>query len=181
MLIAESRVPVTLSADGCRVISGEWHGPYTARTVTHPGNLDIDHLAPLKEAHRSGAAAWGFMTGAELKAHRVGAKLSRRALAEKAGVHMDTVRYWEGKPEIGPRRWAPQRLAETLGLEEIRAYKRAWVRGGGVLCAVQTMPKPTPQPFPALAKPKRKRRVVCGAKTRKGIPCRAKSKPGAAE
>jgi len=44
--------------DARRFISGKWHDPYTGRVFTGPGDLDIDHMVPLKEAHRSGAAAW---------------------------------------------------------------------------------------------------------------------------
>jgi len=58
VLIAESRVAVTLDNRGCRVISGRWHDPYTGRVFTDPRKLDIDHLVPLKEAHDSGAALW---------------------------------------------------------------------------------------------------------------------------
>ena len=58
VLIAESRVPVTLGPRGCRVIAGQWHDPYTGRVFTNPHRLDIDHVVPLREAHDSGAASW---------------------------------------------------------------------------------------------------------------------------
>jgi len=58
VLITESHVAVTLDNRGCRVISGQWHDPYTGRVFTDPRKLDIDHLVPLKEAHDSGAASW---------------------------------------------------------------------------------------------------------------------------
>lgn len=58
VLIRDSVVPVRLSPDGCRVESGRWIDPYTGATVTHPSDLDIDHLVPLAEAHRSGADTW---------------------------------------------------------------------------------------------------------------------------
>jgi len=51
-------VAVTLGPGKCRVIAGQWHDPYTGRVFTDPGDLDIDHLVPLKEAHDSGAAPW---------------------------------------------------------------------------------------------------------------------------
>ena len=60
VLIAESTVAVTFqSPDQCRVSSGRWQGPYTGELVTDPGDLDIDHMVPLANAHRSGAWAWG--------------------------------------------------------------------------------------------------------------------------
>ena len=58
VLIAESTVPVTLDAKGCRVVSGRWHDPYTGRVFTDPRRLDIDHFIPLAEVHRSGGHAW---------------------------------------------------------------------------------------------------------------------------
>ena len=58
-LIAESTVPVTFETDKqCRVATGLWTGPYTATIVEDPGKLDIDHMVPLANAHRSGAWEW---------------------------------------------------------------------------------------------------------------------------
>ena len=59
VLIAESSVAVTfVPGDECRVAEGSWTGPYTEEPVTDPADLDIDHLVPLENAHRSGAWAW---------------------------------------------------------------------------------------------------------------------------
>ena len=59
VLIAESSVEVTYeSGDECRVATGSWLGPYTGKTVSSPSELDIDHLVPLGNAHRSGAWIW---------------------------------------------------------------------------------------------------------------------------
>jgi hypothetical protein len=58
VLIEESLIPVTMSANGCSVARGLWHDPYTDFTFTDPADLDIDHMVPLKEAHVSGAAYW---------------------------------------------------------------------------------------------------------------------------
>ena len=58
-LIAESTVPVTFKSDEqCRVVTGRWVGPYTGTEVDEPGKLDIDHMVPLVNAHRSGGWAW---------------------------------------------------------------------------------------------------------------------------
>ena len=43
---------------GCRVVSGRWLEPYSGQIFTNPGDLDIDHMVPLAEAHRSGADTW---------------------------------------------------------------------------------------------------------------------------
>lgn len=58
-LIAESETPVTYTDDDrCRVSAGSWAGPYTGEVFTDPGDLDIDHMVPLANAHRSGGWAW---------------------------------------------------------------------------------------------------------------------------
>ena len=35
-----------------------WWGPYTGKIFTDAGDLDIDHMVPLREAHVSGGHAW---------------------------------------------------------------------------------------------------------------------------
>ena len=56
---AESTVDVAFRSESeCRVSEGSWFAAYTGTTVTDPGALDIDHLVPLANAHRSGAWAW---------------------------------------------------------------------------------------------------------------------------
>ena len=58
-LIEESVSPVAYTdTDRCRVESGEWNGPYTGQQFTDPRDLDIDHMVPLGNAHRSGGWAW---------------------------------------------------------------------------------------------------------------------------
>ena len=42
----------------CRVAAGRWYGALTGTYVDTPGDLDIDHLVPLKNAHDSGGWAW---------------------------------------------------------------------------------------------------------------------------
>jgi hypothetical protein len=45
-------------AENCRVTSGTWFSPFDGVTLTDPGDIDIDHLVPLANAWRTGAAAW---------------------------------------------------------------------------------------------------------------------------
>jgi predicted aspartyl protease len=42
----------------CAIQSGSWLDPYTATTLYAPSDVDIDHIVPLAEAWRSGAAGW---------------------------------------------------------------------------------------------------------------------------
>jgi hypothetical protein len=58
VLIAESLMPVTLSEDGCKVLTGVWICRFTGKVFIVPIKLDIDHLVPLKEAWLSGADQW---------------------------------------------------------------------------------------------------------------------------
>ena len=58
VLAAQSTRRVRWSEDGCKVESGRWSDPYTGDTFTDPRQLDIDHIVPLAEAHRSGADHW---------------------------------------------------------------------------------------------------------------------------
>jgi len=61
VLIAESLIlpEITENSRGKRhVTSGLWVGKYTGFVTTNPKQIDIDHLVPLKEVHRSGGWAW---------------------------------------------------------------------------------------------------------------------------
>ena len=59
VLILESLIEVTFeSARNCQVATGRWYGAFTGTYVEVPGQLDIDHLVPLKNAHDSGGGAW---------------------------------------------------------------------------------------------------------------------------
>ena len=58
-LIAESLVDVTFETDRqCRVETGRWYGAFTGVYTGDPGDLDIDHMVPLKNAHLSGGWRW---------------------------------------------------------------------------------------------------------------------------
>jgi len=61
VLIEESLVSVGIQATprGKRKVTGGlWVGPYTGKVITNPGELQIDHMVPLREAHVSGARNW---------------------------------------------------------------------------------------------------------------------------
>lgn len=44
--------------DPCPVATGNWTSPYDGATWTSDADVDIDHIVPLAEAWRSGAAGW---------------------------------------------------------------------------------------------------------------------------
>ncbi|MBB1499701.1 HNH endonuclease [Paracoccus sp. MC1862] len=58
VLASESLKAVKWGASGCSVQSGAWRDAYTGQIRRNPRDLDIDHLVPLAEAHRSGGHAW---------------------------------------------------------------------------------------------------------------------------
>ena len=59
VLIDESLAAVGFTGDRpCTVANGQWLTPYTRVIVEVAGDLDIDHMVPLANAHRSGAWAW---------------------------------------------------------------------------------------------------------------------------
>ena len=59
VLVAESTTEVAHRTDRrCRVVTGRWLVPYSATVVTAPGDLDVDHMAPLANARESGAWDW---------------------------------------------------------------------------------------------------------------------------
>jgi hypothetical protein len=43
---------------GCNVVAGTWKSIYDDKTLTSPTQVDIDHMVPLANAWRSGAAKW---------------------------------------------------------------------------------------------------------------------------
>ncbi|CAG9950257.1 hypothetical protein V2G26_007512 [Clonostachys chloroleuca] len=42
----------------CYPTSGSWTCPYSGKTITAAGSVDIDHMVPLKNAWISGASTW---------------------------------------------------------------------------------------------------------------------------
>ncbi|MFD3720521.1 DUF1524 domain-containing protein [Streptomyces sp. NPDC058674] len=48
---------VTRDAE-CKAVSGRWKSLYDGAAVTDAGKMDIDHMVPLAEGWRSGAARW---------------------------------------------------------------------------------------------------------------------------
>ncbi len=58
VLIRDSTTRPQIDPVGCTVVAGDWYSPYDDRTWTDPGEVQIDHVVALKEAHDSGAWAW---------------------------------------------------------------------------------------------------------------------------
>ena len=55
VLVEESLDEVTFETDRqCRVETGRWFGAFTGTYFEDPGDVDVDHMVPLKNAHNSG-------------------------------------------------------------------------------------------------------------------------------
>jgi hypothetical protein len=92
----------------CSFTSGDWLDPYTGKTLTDPGDVDIDHVVPLANAWRSGAASWD--------------EEEREAYANDPGVllSVDDAEN-QVKGDKGPEAWRPPNA--DYGCE----YARRWI------------------------------------------------------
>ncbi|TAJ19978.1 MAG: HNH endonuclease [Dehalococcoidia bacterium] len=112
VLIAESRVPVSFAGDkACRVAAGQWFDEYTGQTFTDPSDVDIDHLVPLENAHKSGGWDWA--------ADRRRAYANDLAHPEALIAVRDSVN--QAKGSDGPEAWRPPRREYWCD------YATAWV------------------------------------------------------
>lgn len=63
ILIESSQTPVIFKNElECTVKIGKWLDPYTGKTITDASKIDIDHIVPLSEAHKTGGAKWDAKT-----------------------------------------------------------------------------------------------------------------------
>lgn len=59
ILIRDSNAPVLFkSGRSCKVVGGEWYGPYTGKVFISAKEMDIDHIVPLKHAYSTGGSSW---------------------------------------------------------------------------------------------------------------------------
>ena len=113
VLVAESASQVVFDADRqCRVESGHWFDPYTGQVHTDPGGLDIDHLVPLANAHRSGGWAWSSERKRQF-ANSLGDPAHLIAVSASANRE---------KGARGPDEWRPPRTSYWC------SYATAWAR-----------------------------------------------------
>ena len=105
-LIRDGRDEVVGS--GCVVGSGRWFDPYTGNTYFQPSDIDIDHVVPLANAWRSGAASWPTA-----KKERF-ANVPRDVLSVEDNANAS-------KGDKGPEAWKPPRAAYHC------AYSEKWI------------------------------------------------------
>ena len=102
-LIRDGRDEVVGS--GCAVGSGRWFDPYTGSTYYQPSDIDVDHVVPLANAWRSGAAFW-----TTAKRERF-ANIPRDLLSVEDNANASK----------GPEAWKPPRAAYHC------AYSKKWI------------------------------------------------------
>lgn len=111
VLAAQGR-RIEWSADGCEVIGGVWRGLYTGKRFTAPGDLHVDHVVPLKEAHVSDARVWSSSKRREF------ANAPDNLMAVEAGANMS-------KGSRGPSEWLPA-MGQCRYVDRWVAVKRDW-------------------------------------------------------
>lgn len=57
VLQRDSTKPIQTNSS-CRVVAGEWNDEYTGNEFSSAGDMQIDHVVPLKHAYRTGAFEW---------------------------------------------------------------------------------------------------------------------------
>ena len=97
VLMAEATASPVLRNDGCLVTGGRWLAVFTGSTVDDPRALDIDHLVPLANAHRSGGWAWD---GATKRRYANDQADPRHLMAVTASAN-------RSKGDRGPEAWRP--------------------------------------------------------------------------
>jgi hypothetical protein len=115
VLIAESRKTPQVGSH-CSVV-GEWRSAYDGVVTTDPGDFDIDHMVPLKEAWQSGAWAW-TPERRQAYANDLGDWRSLRAVTAATN---------RSKGDKDPADWLPPRVAfRCIYAIEWVAVKTRW-------------------------------------------------------
>lgn len=115
VLIASSTGPVHMRKGNCSVDRGKWFDPYTGKTFTKAGDLDIDHLVPLAWANAHGASEWP----ADRK--RAFANWQANLFPVQASVNRE-------KGASGPIHWLPPRVEYRC--EYMLRFERVMVAWG---------------------------------------------------
>ncbi|UNO42304.1 HNH endonuclease family protein [Streptomyces sp. MST-110588] len=94
----------------CAAVSGKWYSPYDGATWTKASDLDIDHVVPLSEAWKSGAAQWTTARRQQFANDLTHSQL----IAVTDNVNQD-------KGDKDPAKWLPPKTSYRC------EYARMWV------------------------------------------------------
>ena len=173
-LVAESRIAVTFTdEERCTVATGEWLDPYTGDLLTSARDLDVDHMVPLANAHRSGAWDWD---AARRLAYANDLTYANHLIAVTSSVN-------RAKSDSGPEEWRPPdasywcqyaidwaTIKADWGLSATPAEWDALVAMAAT-CGDELPPSPTPPPTATLA-PGATVYASCDEAERAGVPRR---------
>lgn len=155
VLIVESVVSVGFRSGGlCTVDSGQWLAPYTGTVIEVAGDLDIDHMVPLANTHRSGGWAW---TAQEKEDYANDLSFDGHLIAVTASAN-------RSKGAKGPEEWQPpdvgywcEYAANWITVKatwNLTATADEWTKLEDMLatCSVEVVfaagePPPTAEPF----------------------------------
>ena len=153
-LVEESRIAVTFTnEDRCSVATGEWLDPFTGDILTSARDLDVDHMVPLSNAHRSGAWAWD---DARRRAFANDLSYANHLIAVTNSVN-------RSKSDQGPERWKPpdesywcQYAIDWATIKAdwgLSATPPEWdaLLAMAATCGGELPPSPTPRPTATLA------------------------------
>lgn len=122
---------------------------------------------------------WGpyFESGDELKRARIQANWTQKDLAQKAGVHVQTVKYHERRKDqldgIACSRFRKALATASTSLPDLPKRRAAPIAPCPM---VETIP--SKNGFKNHGKPEQVVSIRCEAITRNGSPCKAKAMPG---
>lgn len=112
VLVDKTGKKTTSLKSACGLAAGTWHDPYSKLVFTKPSDLDIDHLVPLENANRSGAASWS-KSKKEAYANNLADPDHLRAVASSEN---------RSKSAQSPATWQPIDRSKHCW------YARSWVR-----------------------------------------------------
>jgi hypothetical protein len=118
VLIEEALGQVTFkSQKNCKVKDSIWYDPFTGATVNKASQLDVDHMVPLANAHRSGGWAWD---SEKKEAYANDMSTEEHLISVSSSANRQ-------KSDKGPDAWRPKNLGyHCQYAEDWISVKKTW-------------------------------------------------------